>query len=286
MWVSGARPALADSHAMNRISRLATLLLALGAGRAEAAIVGASVGGSLLLTALSLSTLRDASISWHVPVTIATIVPLAVATPVAIAIMGLLRQLNQARHEAHQAANTDSLTGLFNRRRWMDLATLELQHAAAGNSPAALLMLDVDHFKRINDVHGHNAGDAVLKAVAGLCREKLRPDDFIARWGGEEFVMLLPGINRADAMQIAGRIREAVAALQVQPEGRPVTVTASIGVVGAQEDNTGYDLECLLHLADAAMYTAKQEGRNRIAPAPHDGPDFGSTARVRRLSLT
>jgi diguanylate cyclase (GGDEF)-like protein len=270
---------------MERNTRLATLLLGLGKGRAEAAIVGASVGGSLLLTTLSLSLLRDAGISWHVPVTIATIVPLAVSTPVAIAIMGLLRQLDRARHQAHQAANTDPLTGLLNRRSWIDLAVRELRRAAVADAPAALLMLDVDHFKRTNDVHGHRAGDAVLQSVAQLCQEMLRPQDLVARWGGEEFVMLLPGVGRNEAAQIAERMRESVQRRLLEVDGRHVHVTGSIGVVGALEDAAGHDLERLLHLADAAMYTAKQNGRNRVAMAPEDGPDFGSTARMRRLTL-
>jgi diguanylate cyclase (GGDEF)-like protein len=246
-------------------------------------IVSASVGGSLLLTVMSLTFLRDAGLDWQVPVTIATVVPLAVATPVACTVMGLLRELERARSEAHLAATTDGLTGLFNRRRWVQIADAEVKHAAAAGVPVALLLLDIDHFKRVNDLYGHGSGDAVLQAIARVCRDTLRPTDIPARWGGEEFVVLLSGVGAESAMPIAEQLRAAIEGSVVRCGEHRVPVTASIGVISSETQDVGHDLERLLHLADAAMYLAKQEGRNRVATAPVDGPDFGSTARVRKL---
>lgn len=263
--------------------RLATLLLALGPVWAEAMIVGASVGGSLLLTGLSLTFLRDAGIDWQVPITIATVVPLAVASPVAFTVMGLLRELEKARSEAQHAAATDGLTGLLNRRRWVQIADTEVKRAEASDLPVALLLLDIDHFKRVNDLYGHGVGDTVLQAIARVCRETLRPTDIASRWGGEEFVVLLSGVGAESAMQTAERLRAAIESSVVRCGERRVPVTASIGVISSEAPDVAHDLERLLHLADAAMYLAKQEGRNRVATAPADGPDFGSTARVRKL---
>jgi two-component system cell cycle response regulator len=162
----------------------------------------------------------------------------------------------------------------------------ELRRAAAAGEPAALLLLDIDHFKRVNDIYGHGTGDAVLQSVASMCRTTLRPADIIARWGGEEFVVLLAGAGMPDAHRIAEQLRAAIEASTVYCGERRVDVTASVGVVSTDMPEVEHDLERLLHLADAAMYRAKQEGRNRVAAAPADGPDFGSTARVRQLDTT
>jgi diguanylate cyclase (GGDEF)-like protein len=271
---------------MRASGRLATVLLAMGTGWAEASIVFASVGGSLLLTFLSLTFLHDAGVTWEVPVTIATVVPFAVSTPIAFTLMALLRQLESSRQEAQQAATTDLLTGLFNRRQWLEVANPEMQRSESAGDAAAVMLLDVDHFKRVNDLYGHATGDAVLHSVARICRETLRPGDICARWGGEEFIVLLKGAETPHATQIAERLRSAVETSAVNHGERRVSVTASIGIASSREHLAGYDLEDLIHLADSAMYAAKQAGRNRVATPPADGPDFGSTARVRKLYPT
>lgn len=257
-------PAGADIWPMGLFPRLAALLLGLPKGRAELAIVGASVGGSVGLTMLTLGAFDDMGVTWEFPVSIAVIVPLLVATPVSVVLMDLLRELERARAEAHHLANTDLLTGAFNRRRWIDIAERELRRAATARVPVVLLVLDVDHFKRVNDAHGHHVGDDVLKTVAEACRDALRPLDALARWGGEEFVMLLPETTLVDGIRVAERVRTAVATRVIQRGDVSLQLTASIGVVGAPESADTYDLDRLVHLADGAMYAAKQSGRNRV----------------------
>jgi len=255
---------------MGLFPRLAAVLLGLPKGRAELAIVGASVGGSLGLTFLTLGPLGDAGVEWQFPVGIALIVPLLVATPVSVVLMDLLRALEQSRAEAHHLANTDLLTGAFNRRRWIDIAERELRRSATARVPVVLLVLDVDHFKRVNDVHGHHVGDDVLKTVAEACRDALRPLDALARWGGEEFVMLLPETTLEDGIRVAERVRTAVATRVIRRNDVSLQLTASIGVVGVPDSAATYDLDRLVHLADSAMYLAKQSGRNRVDVAGAD----------------
>lgn len=253
---------------MASFAHLSALLLALPKGWAEAAIVGASVGGSLALTALSLSTFDDIGVSWEFPVAIATIVPLMVATPVSVVLMGLLRKLEHARVEAHHLANTDLLTETVNRRRFVQLAERELRRAAATAAPVTLLVLDVDRFKQVNDAHGHSVGDAVLRAVADACRDALRPRDTLARWGGEEFVVLLPDTAPEHGEGVAERVRLAVASRLIRDLGLQITI--SLGVAAEPEAGVAYDLDRLVHLADRAMYDAKQAGRNRVHVARVD----------------
>jgi diguanylate cyclase (GGDEF)-like protein len=252
---------------MAAFTRLTQALLRLPRGRAEGVIVAASVGGSWLLTGLSLGFLRDAGVTWHIPMTIATIVPLLVATPVAIVLMRLMRDLERARAEAYALANTDMLTGVYNRRRWIELAERELQRAASDRRPVTLLMLDVDNFKQVNDLHGHTVGDAVLRMVADACARTLRPADPLARWGGEEFVMLLAGTTVDEGVAAGERVRAAIAGTAVRTAAGDLNVTVSIGVVGTTAALTGYELHRLVHIADCAMYSAKQDGKNLVARA-------------------
>lgn len=254
-------------------NRLAALLLRLGKGWSEFLIVGVSVATSLLLTVASFGVADVSDVVRRYAITIAVSVPLLVASPVSMALMGLLRQLEHARSEAHQLANTDLLTGLYNRRRWIEVAEAELRKSGRLHSPLALLMLDVDHFKHVNDVHGHGAGDDVLRAVADVCRAALRPVDSVARWGGEEFVVLLPGKTRDEGVRVAEQLRMLVAGTAVRSGGCPVPATVSIGVAGMREDAVGSDLDRFLHFADAAMYAAKQAGRNRVEVSPPEGSE-------------
>lgn len=253
---------------MEAVNQLAAFLLRLGRGWAESSIVAVSVVGSLLLTSLALLFLPGEVTIWRESLVIAVLVPVAVATPVSLALMSLLRELEK---EAHHLANTDLLTGLFNRRRWIALAERAVQRAAQGGTPLALLMLDVDNFKQVNDIHGHQVGDGVLRAVADACGDGLRPLDAVARWGGEEFVMLLPDTGVEEATRVAERLRETISAITMENHGCRVPVTVSIGVASSDDDPSRPDLEELLHAADCAMYSAKQAGKNLVglvAPPP------------------
>ena len=165
--------------------------------------------------------------------------------------------------ELERLATTDALTGALNRRRLFEVAAAELARAARYEHPLCLAMLDLDHFKSINDRYGHAVGDEALRAVTAVVRERLRAVDVLGRYGGEELVVVLPQTAREAALVALERIRAAVAELRLvsQPEAR---VHISGGLVQARHDET---LDVALGRADAAMYEAKRGGRNRIVVA-------------------
>jgi diguanylate cyclase (GGDEF)-like protein len=159
-------------------------------------------------------------------------------------------------------AHTDELTGLANRLRFFEMAEAELARARRYDAALSVLMLDIDHFKEVNDVHGHRAGDRVLQQLARTCLEVLRNVDVVGRVGGEEFAILLPETALEGAVEVAERLREAVACAEVtRAEGVPLRITVSIGVAvlaGAA------NLDTLMSRSDAALYDAKHQGRNRV----------------------
>jgi len=166
-----------------------------------------------------------------------------------------------------QLATHDALTGLFNRRYFFTLAERELERSQRYGHPLALLMLDLDHFKAINDSRGHQAGDQVLRAVAGIIQASLRQIDVVGRYGGEEFVVLLPETARATALAVAKRLCAAVAVQSVELPGECLPITISIGVAVGFGD-VALNLEEMLERADRALYAAKATGRNRVAVWP------------------
>jgi two-component system, cell cycle response regulator len=176
----------------------------------------------------------------------------------------LVVRLGRARAEAGRTARTDVLTGLPNRRAIDDMLERATAHASRTGEPLSVLMIDLDHFKAINDDHGHDAGDAVLQACARALRATSRAGDVVGRWGGEEFLVVLPATDLDGAVQAAERLRAAVSAAEVAiPRGR-IHVTASGGVAVLGD---GADTDALVRDADAALYEAKRGGRNAIAVA-------------------
>jgi diguanylate cyclase (GGDEF)-like protein len=171
-------------------------------------------------------------------------------------------------HQYEVAARTDAKTGLANTAHWSHLARTELARAERDGTEVGVLMLDLDHFKKINDNYGHLTGDAVLKAVADALRKQCREYDVVGRFGGEEFMVLVPAVDAAELMTVAERFRQCVGSLIVtSPDTHaPVTVTVSAGAVVYPQ--SGHDLDELLLAADAALYQAKQGGRNRCCLAP------------------
>lgn len=168
---------------------------------------------------------------------------------------------DSSRQRWQNAALHDSLTGLANRRALMKALTDESNRTLRTGRPFALAMLDLDHFKRINDNHGHKAGDRALKAIADLLHAQCRGIDTVARVGGEEFAILLPETTLASAMPVMQRILEAVASLDLDLDDADTRLTISIGLVeSGQESN----IDQLLEEADARLYIAKSDGRNRI----------------------
>ncbi|GEM_PF-7002858 len=174
------------------------------------------------------------------------------------------------RQSLKEQSIRDPLTGLFNRRYLTETAQREFARAQRTGASVAIIMIDVDHFKRFNDSFGHDAGDAVLKELGGFFSRSVRTDDIACRYGGEEFCLVLPQMDPFSARQRAEAIRAGAAALEVKSEGRKLgPVTLSLGVALFPDD--GGDMESLVRAADAALYEAKQTGRNRVVmthPAP------------------
>ena len=166
--------------------------------------------------------------------------------------------------ELRRLATTDPLTGAYNRRFGHSRLAEELRRRDRYKNRVSVLLLDIDHFKAINDHFGHEAGDHALRQLTDICIRVLRRVDIVVRWGGEEFLALLPETGRLEAGRAAERIREAVAAAEIAVEGSlPITMTVSIGVAEA----TGSDPHDVVRRADAALYAAKNDGRNRIVVA-------------------
>jgi diguanylate cyclase len=164
-------------------------------------------------------------------------------------------------------AATDALTGLPNNRAVQDTAKRMIAQASRTVSPLAVLLLDLDHFKQINDTHGHGRGDDVLSAVGATLGASLRDSDFVGRYGGEEFVILLPATGREEALVAAETIRAAVETITVPGVARPIT--ASIGVA-VMPDDAGESVALLRH-ADRRLYAAKAKGRNRVVADDESG---------------
>lgn len=171
-------------------------------------------------------------------------------------------ELNQAYARARELSRTDDLTGLANRRAFVELGTSALDQARRYDRALSLVMFDIDYFKKINDTHGHAAGDEVLRAVASAVKGTARAADTPGRWGGEEFALLLPETSGAAAAALAERLRRDVEALRVAHNGTALQCTCSFGV--AERDQAVLNLDALLGAADAALYLAKAQGRNRV----------------------
>jgi diguanylate cyclase (GGDEF)-like protein len=173
-----------------------------------------------------------------------------------------LLSLQDARRDMQRLATSDSLTGVMNRRAFTDAADREFTRARRYSRPCAVLMLDLDHFKRVNDTHGHAAGDAVLRECAAAWGALLRDQDLLGRLGGEEFCALLPETGSERGIKAAGRMRAAIESLQFRGENGPFTVTVSVGLTEVLPGDDQFDQ--VLERADRALYIAKQNGRNRV----------------------
>ena len=170
--------------------------------------------------------------------------------------------LRNALQEVERLAITDSLTSLYNRRHLFELADREFQRARRYQLPLSVMMVDIDEFKRVNDTYGHAIGDQVLQGVAECCRKELRGVDVIGRYGGDEFVALLPETGLSEACQVAERLRKTIAERVLDTKAGRVTVTVSLGIAVLDDDQL--TPETLLDHADQSLYRAKQNGRNRV----------------------
>lgn len=184
--------------------------------------------------------------------------------PLPMRYLMVVRDITQRRHSADElrrALTTDFLTGVLNRRSFFELSEQELlRHGRTGNK-CFIAMVDVDHFKAINDTYGHTVGDVALRAVAQLLQMEARDGDLVGRLGGEEFAIMMVGVTADQAEHIVEQSRSSVADLRMEHEGEPVQLTVSIGI----SDGGEADLKQMLNNADKALYSAKQSGRNRVS---------------------
>jgi len=171
--------------------------------------------------------------------------------------------LRKAKALAEEAATRDSLTNLWNHNRVIEILIEELARSERQSTPVSVAMVDLDHFKEINDTHGHLVGDEVLREVAARLMNAVRAYDSVGRFGGEEFVVILPGTSRATANATAERIRAEIARSPVRSSAGQISLTASLGIV-TREGGAGQDATALLAAADTALYAAKEAGRDRV----------------------
>jgi len=188
----------------------------------------------------------------------------------AVHVKKLQDQLRERNADLDRMSRTDALTGLNNRRHLEEELARHHHDARRHHDPLCVLLLDIDHFKVVNDTHGHPAGDVVLRAFAQRLRDELRVGDIAGRWGGEEFLVVLPRTDLDGAIQVAERIRRATAATPVKAAGQDVIVTVSGGCALGPRDSA----DALVHAADTQLYAAKAAGRNQIiATTPLNSPE-------------
>jgi diguanylate cyclase (GGDEF)-like protein len=260
----------------------------IGSGAGIATAVGCAVLFTVVNTALVAVAAHSATpesrwreVLWNretltldvVELCVGMLVTIAAAISVGLLLLALPPVVMLQRSLMHQqlqaAARTDAKTGLLNAAAWQREADTEISRARRSDEPLALLLIDIDFFKRVNDTHGHLVGDQVLVGVATTLRSQLRDYDIVGRFGGEEFVILLPGTDTVEACRVAERLRGWVRRLAVPAEDGTVGVTVSVGV--ALFRTHGQDLIELLAASDLALYRAKESGRDRVClPATTD----------------
>ncbi|KQQ65515.1 diguanylate cyclase [Pseudomonas sp. Leaf127] len=174
-------------------------------------------------------------------------------------------QLLNANNELQRLSSTDRLTGLNNRGHWEESLRQEYARHRRYGTQVAMVMIDIDHFKRVNDTWGHQTGDKVIQVVAEAMRTHIRSADIAGRYGGEEFAVLLPDTDKAGAQVFAERLRKAVEELHVDHDGQQIRCTISLGVADLSQPSTDY--KTLIEAADQALYQSKKNGRNQVTLA-------------------
>ncbi len=227
----------------------------------------ASLGLVVHVESGAIGSLSDELVVWWC-YSVLLVIALVVADQVASLreeLTGRTRELERALTRVRDMAMRDDLTGLYNRRQLMEYLYRQKALADRRTLAFALCYVDLDHFKRVNDLFGHKQGDEVLKAFAEIARNVVREEDFVARIGGEEFVMVLTNATLADAVQVSNRLRRQTQLMVIDPKAPDFAVTASVGVAAYRAREA---VEQLMSRADTAMYAAKTQGRNRVVVAP------------------
>jgi len=198
-----------------------------------------------------------------------------------------LRRLQKESRRLLQLAQTDPLTGLFNRRYLLAALDREMERTRRTGLPTSLIMIDLDHFKRINDTFGHSVGDAVLCAVSRVWKTNIRKLDIPCRYGGEEFVILLPGTRLPQAVRLAERLQTALSQAALSPDGNAISITASFGVASFRREEK-LSAKSFLARADRLLLQAKMRGRNNVQFEDHDLPSVttGVTQEERQAFFT
>jgi diguanylate cyclase len=269
--------AMSDSSSEPRWLRWFTnLVRRFGTARVNVALTaGACVATGL--TTQALLTVAGTADRWAAGAA-AGIATLAVAPWLGAMLVRLAMALESSHSRLGVLATQDELTGVCNRRHFMSLAEREVARCRRYDTDSAVLLIDADHFRRVNDTHGHLAGDALLREMARVASRALRQPDMLARFGGEELAVFLPHTDPLGALDVAERVREQVGSLRLLWQGRKVGTTVSIGVAALGSGHAS--LEALIRDADAALHEAKQAGRNCVRAAPIQPRRSGETRPV------
>ena len=244
------------------VSTLSLALLSLRSGKREvkffliasiATLLGSSVTAMTSLGIIPYSALTFRAVEIGIAIDVILL---------SIALAEKFRLLQQDKLRAEKLSRIDPLTKLYNRRAFNEVATTIWHNAERYQQNLSIMVLDIDHFKVINDQYGHGTGDQALQSIAKALKEVVRDGDLLARWGGEEFTILLPETNLIQALTLAERLREIIAKLHIIADGTELKFTVSIGV--AQKENEMSSIENLFNQADIFMYQAKQAGRNQV----------------------
>lgn len=222
---------------------------------------------SLILTSVAIIALDVRE--WEVLIAICIMVPLCVAPPITYKVFNMAHELERAKTNLKELSIRDHLTGAYNRRFFFEMAQTSIALSLRKEKPLSLCLLDLDHFKKLNDQYGHLAGDLVLKEFTHLINHFIRKADVFARLGGEEFIILMPDSNLSEVLNTAERLRKKVEELSVKYKGTAIGVTVSIGIVSVKETKLSPS-ELLIHMidtADHALYAAKKDGRNTVKVA-------------------
>lgn len=235
------------------------IIIRLGHKRSLALITLSAIILSIMISII-IKIIRDIPLDADIFV-IPVLTPLLIAPALSWSHIKLIIEINGLEQKMRKLATIDSLTELFNRRYFLELSQKIYALNTRHKEPFTLLMLDIDHFKKVNDTYGHLGGDAVLKALGKLINQFIRKSDLVGRFGGEEFIFLLPKSNLQGGKLVACRLKDEINDLSVQFQEHSIKFTASIGgTIYHPGDNTS--LEALIQKADNALYRAKNQGRN------------------------